>query len=153
MRRAAFLTALTVSGFLAAFGATRMTRPGGRVDGAERDRAAGRPVVPSAANAPPGAKPQGMAWVPGGEFLMGTDDPEAAPAERPAHRVRVDGFWMDDTQGTNAQFRSFVEATGYLPTAERPVDWEQLKKELSPGTSKPPDEQLAPGSLVFSPSH
>jgi formylglycine-generating enzyme required for sulfatase activity len=92
-----------------------------------------------------------MAWVSGGEFTMGTDDPEAAPAEHPAHRVRVDGFWMDVTEVTNAQFRRFAEATGYLTTAERPVVWEQLRNELSPGTPRPSDDQLAPGSLVFSP--
>jgi formylglycine-generating enzyme required for sulfatase activity len=82
---------------------------------------------------------------------MGTDDPEAAAAERPAHRVRVDGFWMDVTEVTNAQFRAFVEATGYTTTAERPVDWESLKQQLPPGTPRPPDDRLVPGSLVFSP--
>ena len=82
---------------------------------------------------------------------MGTDDPEAAPAERPAHRARVDGFWMDATEVTNAQFRKFVDATGYVTVAERPVDWEVMKKQLPPGTPKPPDSDLAPGSLVFAP--
>jgi formylglycine-generating enzyme len=85
---------------------------------------------------------------------MGSNDPQAAPAEHPAHRVRVDGFWMDVTEVTNDQFRRFVAATGYTTTAERPVDWEQLRKELPPGTRKPPDDRLAPGSLVFSlPDH
>jgi formylglycine-generating enzyme required for sulfatase activity len=56
---------------------------------------------------------------------------------------------MDQTEVTNAQFREFIEATGYVTTAERPVDWEELKKQLPPGTPKPPDETLAPGSLVF----
>src|SRR4051794_5227606 len=130
MRRAAFLTTLAVAGFLATFVVTRITRPGGRVVGAERDRAAGRPVVPSATTDTAVVKAPGMAWVPGGEFLMGTDGPEAAPAERPAHRVRVDGFWMDVTEVTNDQFRKFVEATGFTTTAERPVEWEQLRKEL-----------------------
>ena len=51
---------------------------------------------------------------------MGTDDPEAAPAEHPAHRVRVDGFWMDVTEVTNAQFRRFVEATGYVHHGRAP---------------------------------
>ncbi len=92
-----------------------------------------------------------MVWIPGGEFLMGTDDPQANLAERPAHRVRVDGFWIDRTEVTNAQFCRFVEATGYVTTAERPVDWEQLRTQLPPGTPKPPDAQLVPGSLVFSP--
>ena len=53
---------------------------------------------------------------------------------------------------TNAEFRKFVDATGYKTTAERPVDWEELKKKLPPGTPKPPDEMLQPGSLVFTPS-
>ena len=96
--------------------------------------------------------PPGMAWVPGGEFTMGTDDPEAAAAERPAHRVRVDGFWMDVNEVTNAEFAKFVAATGYKTTAERPIDWEQLRKELPPGTPKPPDDRLAPGSLVLFPT-
>ena len=150
MRRAAFLTTLAVAGFLAAFLVTRMTRPASRLDGR---RGRGRPSArrPVGRDRPPGVKPPGMAWVPGGEFTMGSDDPEAAPAERPAHRVRVDGFWMDVTEVTNAQFRKFVEATGYATTAERPVDWEQLRKELPPGTPRPPDDRLAPGSLVFSP--
>ena len=53
---------------------------------------------------------------------------------------------------TNAEFRKFVDATGYKTTAERPVDWVELKKKLPPGTPKPPDEMLQPGSLVFAPS-
>ena len=95
--------------------------------------------------------PPGMAWVPGGEFTMGSDHPDGRPDEAPSHRVRVDGFWMDETEVTNARFRAFVEATGYVTTAERPVDWERMRKELPPGTPRPPDEQLAPGSLVFTP--
>src|SRR5262249_52339547 len=70
--------------------------------------------------APPGAAaagPPGMVWVPGGEFTMGTDSAPGQPDERPAHRVRVSGFWMDATDVTNAQFRAFVEATGYVTTA------------------------------------
>jgi formylglycine-generating enzyme required for sulfatase activity len=99
----------------------------------------------------PGEAPPGMAWIPGGEFLMGSDDAQADPAERPAHRVRVHGFWIDQTEVTNAEFRAFVNATGYITTAERPVDWNQLKTQVPPGTPKPPDEQLTPGSLVFTP--
>src|SRR3982750_4277231 len=107
MRRTASLTALAVVAFVATFLATRMARPGGRPGGATRARGVGR-LAPLTAAAPPVDRPPGMAWVPGGEFLMGSDDPQAAPAERPAHRVRVDGFWMDVTGGTNAQFRKFV---------------------------------------------
>ena len=53
---------------------------------------------------------------------MGTDSTLGWPDEKPAHRVRVDGFWMDETEVTNAQFREFVEATGYVTTAEKPAD-------------------------------
>ncbi|UCD74155.1 MAG: formylglycine-generating enzyme family protein [Phycisphaerales bacterium] len=95
--------------------------------------------------------PPGMVWVPAGEFTMGWDGPEGRPDERPAHRVHVDGFWIDATEVTNAQFRAFVNATGYLTTAERPVNWEEMKKQLPPGTPKPAEEVLAPGSLVFTP--
>jgi len=92
-----------------------------------------------------------MVWIAGGKFLMGTDDPQAHPAEKPAHWVKVSGFWIDQTEVTNADFRRFVEATHYITTAERPVDWEQLKTQVPPGTPKPPDARLIPGSLVFTP--
>jgi formylglycine-generating enzyme required for sulfatase activity len=93
-----------------------------------------------------------MVWIPEGTFLMGTDDVESFPNERPAHQVHVDGFWIDKYDVTNAEFAKFVEATGYVTTAERPVNWEELKKELPPGTPKPDDGVLAPGSLVFNPT-
>jgi sulfatase modifying factor 1 len=97
------------------------------------------------------AEPAGMAWVPAGEFTMGWDGPEGRFDERPGHRVHVDGFWIDRTEVTNAQFRAFVEATGYLTTAERAVDWEEIRQQLPPGTPKPPDDVLTPGALVFTP--
>jgi formylglycine-generating enzyme required for sulfatase activity len=98
------------------------------------------------------AAPPGMRWIPGGEFTMGSDAPGAHPNEAPPHRVRVDGLWMDETPVTNAEFARFVAATDYVTIAERPVDWEQLQKDVQPGTPKPPDEELAPGSLVFTPT-
>ena len=107
----------------------------------------------SNANWPPKPWPEGMIWIPGGEFSMGTDDPKSMPNERPAHPVKLDGFWMDVHPVTNAQFAKFVEATRYVTVAERPVDWEELKKQVPPGTPKPPDEMLQPGSLVFTPSN
>jgi formylglycine-generating enzyme required for sulfatase activity len=93
--------------------------------------------------------PKGMLWVPGGEFLMGSDHKLAQRNERPAHKVRVGGFWMDRTHVTNAQFAAFVKATGYATTAERKPDWETLKVQLPPGTPKPPDSVLVPGAMVF----
>ena len=95
--------------------------------------------------------PEGMVWVPGGVFAMGGTDALARPDESPVHRVRVDGFWMDATEVTNAQFAKFVDATGYVTVAERAVDWEELKKQVPPGTPKPEEALLAPGSLVFTP--
>src|SRR4029077_16823499 len=96
--------------------------------------------------------PPAMAWIPGGAFLMGTNDKESFPNERPAHLVQVEDFWMDQHDVTNAEFSKFVEATGYVTTAERKVDWEDLRKELPPGTPKPDDSALAPGALVFTPT-
>ena len=93
----------------------------------------------------------GMVWIPGGAFDMGSTDPLARPDESPVHRVRVDGFWMDETEVTNAQFRAFVEATGYVTVAERPIDWEAMKLQMPPGSPKPPDEDLLPGAVVFTP--
>src|SRR3954463_2988080 len=72
------------------------------------------------------AAPPGMVWIPGGEFTMGRDADYASIAEKPAHRVRVDGFWMDETDVTNAQFRKFVEATGYVTTAEKVPTVEEI---------------------------
>ena len=83
---------------------------------------------------------------------MGTNDKESFPNERPAHLIQVQGFWMDEHDVTNAEFAKFVEATGYVTTAERKIYWEDLKKELPPGTPKPDDSALAPGSLVFTPT-
>jgi formylglycine-generating enzyme len=93
--------------------------------------------------------PKGMMWVPGGEFLMGSDHRLAQKNERPAHKVRVAGFWMDKTHVTNAQFARFVKATGYVTTAERKPDWETLRVQLPPGTPRPPDSALVPGAMVF----
>ena len=95
------------------------------------------------------APPAGMVLVPGGEFTMGSEADYAFPNEKPAHRVKVAPFCIDIHPVTNADFAKFVEATGYKTVAERAVDWEELKKQVPPGTPKPPAEMLEPGSLVF----
>ena len=90
-----------------------------------------------------------MVYVKGRTFTMGSaraDDPEN---EKPQHRVKVSDFWMDSTEVTNAQYELFVKATGYVTVAERPVEWEQIRLQVPPGTPKPPDSLLQPGSLVF----
>lgn len=81
----------------------------------------------------------GMVFVPGGAFQMGSD--RERPEERYAHSVRVDGFWIDRHEVTNAQFRQFVEATGYVTLAERGLD-----PKTHPGMDT---DLLKPGSVVF----
>lgn len=116
--------ALTLAAFGIAYAATALTRPG---------------------------PPAGMVWIPGGEFVMGTVGQTPQQNEKPSHGVRVDGFFMDEHEVTNAQFRAFVDATGYVTVAEKAPDWEEMRKQFPPGTEKPPAEQLVPGSLVFTP--
>ena len=92
----------------------------------------------------------GMVWIPGGEFTMGNKN-RSVDHEFPSHEVSVKGFWMDATEVTNAQFKKFVDETGYVTVAERPVNWDELKKQLPQGTPKPDESLLVPGSLVFTP--
>lgn len=91
----------------------------------------------------------GMKFIPAGDFVMGAADKEGRPDEYPAHEVSMHGFWIDETEVTNAQFAAFVKATGYVTEAERKPDWEELKKQLPPGMPKPADELLQPSSLTF----
>ena len=95
--------------------------------------------------------PQDMVWIPGGRFMQGAvpHDEMAKDYEKPAHPVAVDGFFMDATEVTNAQFAQFVKETGYVTVAERKINWNELKKQLPPGTPKPADSILQPGSLIF----
>src|SRR5216683_5054311 len=83
----------------------------------------------------------GIVFIRGGTFVMGSDRQQ--PEERFTHVVRVDGFWIDRHEVTNAQFREFVTATGYLTLAERGLD-----PVTHPGM---PKELLVPGSVVFIP--
>jgi len=87
--------------------------------------------------------PKGMVWVPGGTFRMGSDLPDY-PEEGPPHSVSVDGFFVDETPVTVAQFRRFVKATGYVTVAQRP-----MAPEDYPGLDP---SLLVPGSLVFTPT-
>lgn len=82
---------------------------------------------------------------------MGTDARDAWNDEKPAHRVRVEEFWIDATEVTNSQFQKFVDATQYLTTAERAPTAEEILAQSPPGTPAPPPELLVPGSLVFTP--
>jgi formylglycine-generating enzyme required for sulfatase activity len=129
MKRPAVFAALAVA-LLAAFGIYKLRRP----------------IAP-----PPEEAPPGMVWIPGGEFTMGTDSDLGWPDEKPAHRVRVDGFWMDETEVTNAQFRAFVDATGYLTTAERPPNPADIMRQLPDGVPPPSPDKVVPGAVVFTP--
>lgn len=95
--------------------------------------------------------PKGMVWIPGGKFSQGAlaQDQMAMGHERPNFPVSVDGFFMDITEVTNAQFAKFVKETGYETVAERELDWEEMKKQLPAGTPKPHDSIMQPGSLTF----
>jgi len=90
----------------------------------------------------PGTHVDGMTWVPGATFRMGSND--HYPEEAPVHSVTVDGFWIDNTPVTNREFARFVEVTGYRTVAERPLDPADF-----PGA---PPENLVAGSLVFTPT-
>jgi sulfatase modifying factor 1 len=101
---------------------------------------------------PPGPAPEGMVWVPGGEFSMGANGavdgvtccpPGTISDTGPIHRVDVDGFWMDATEVTNAQFAEFVAATGYRTVAEIAPTREEFPTA--------PPENLVAGSVVFTP--
>ncbi len=89
----------------------------------------------------------------GGDMIAGFENmPKTALAqddELPKHQVEVNDFWIDEHEVTNAQFAAFVKATGYTTTAETAIDWNELKKQLPPGTPKPDDKDLVPGATVF----
>ena len=92
-----------------------------------------------------------MVLIPGGVVSMGGDG-DGWKDEFPKHKVEIDSFWMDINEVTNNQFLEFVNSTGYITTAERNIDWNQIKKDLPPNTPKPDDSYLVPSSLVFFPT-
>ena len=83
---------------------------------------------------------------------MGSEHEEAKKDEKPCHLVKVDGFWMDETPVTNRQFKAFIDATGYVTTAEKAPTLEEIMSQVPPGTPPPPKELLVAASLVFKPS-
>lgn len=90
-----------------------------------------------------------MILIPAGQFIMGTAGETSQQNEQPAHAVWVDAFLMDETEVTNAQYREFITATGYITVAEKTPNWDEIKQQLPPGTPKPAVEKMVPGSLVF----
>lgn len=133
MQRAALLTVLTLAAFAATYALVK-----------HRQQSA-----TDAPASPPGIAPEGMVWIPGGEFSMGTNDEMGWAEEKPAHRVRLDGFWMDAKEVSNDQFAAFAAATDYVTTAERPPSLADVMSQVPPGTPPPDPASLVPGSLVF----
>lgn len=96
----------------------------------------------------PEPAPPGMRWIPGGTFLMGSDNPKF-PDEFPAHEVTLDGFWMDETELTNRQFEAFVNATGYVTVAEKAPDRNEVASQAGINPADIPAENLVPGAICF----
>lgn len=104
------------------------------------------PLVADAPESPP----EGMVWIPGGTFMMGGQDEIQKPDEHPVHEVALDGFYMDATEVTNAQFDRFIKATGYVTYAERTHTREEYA-DVVPDISMIEEKNLQPGSICFNP--
>jgi len=98
------------------------------------------PIAIAGCRSPRAATPASMVWIGGGTFWMGCQGC-GMPDALPAHRVSFDGFWMDRTPVTNAEFERFVNATGYATVAERQLDPKDFPRV--------PRDKLVPGSAVF----
>ena len=108
----------------------------------------------------PAETPDGMSWIPGGTFVMGNK--RGAPDKNPEHlddipehydamlehEVELDGFWIDKTVVTNAQFKKFVDATGYVTDAEKKKNRDDFK-DLYDDVSQIPDKEFLAGSICF----
>lgn len=86
-----------------------------------------------------------MQWLPGGLFEMGSLN--TVPDEFPPHAVQLDGFWMDATEVTNQQFKAFVDATGYLTTAERAPELRSIQPGSELANVQILPEMNQPGSI------
>lgn len=80
-----------------------------------------------------------LVWIPAQTTTLGSD--AHYPEEAPARAVATEGFWIQRHQVTNAEYAEFVDTTGYVTVAERPVDPQDF--------SGAPPENLVPGSMVF----
>ena len=98
---------------------------------------------------PIGYEEMTMIWVPGGSFMMGSNDKMARNDEKPMHKVQLDGFWISETPVTNNQFSAFVKETNYTTTAEIPPALDDIMSQLPKDTPPLPNELLVAGSLTF----
>ncbi|KRD06421.1 sulfatase-modifying factor 1 [Flavobacterium sp. Root901] len=115
------------------------------------DASAFKPTIENK-NKPNGKAPEGMVWIPGGEFSMGSNVEDESLCSlsgvtkdaAPIHRVYVDGYYMDKTEVTNEEYDKFVKATGYITVAEQ-----KPTKEEFPTAA---EEDLITGSVIFTPT-
>ena len=115
------------------------------------------PLLPPLIVEEPTSTPDGMVWVPGGAFEMGTDFRPVPGQENidrikedeyPRHAVELDGYWMDETPVTNVQFAEFVKMTGHKTFAERtPTREEFAKSGVNPDDIPP--EGYQPASICY----
>ena len=119
-----------------------MARSYSALDGSAHFESRGRPAAPAAAPSPDAVSARDMVWIEGRTFLRGSD--RYYPEERPKRRVAADGFWIDRTPVTNAEFERFVRATGYVTLAEQELT------ALGFPDAKP--FALPAGSMVFKPT-
>lgn len=105
----------------------------------------------------PAETPADMVWIKGGEFMMGNkfradgtkpNPDKIKPDEFPPHRVELDGYWMDITEVTNAEFKRFVDTTGYVTFAEKTPKREDFIGVV-PDINEIPAENLVAGSLCM----
>jgi formylglycine-generating enzyme required for sulfatase activity len=138
---------------IACLGVLRFNVPRRETPIAREGPVAAAPFLPTLENKTrPNLPPEGMVWIPGGEFSMGCDQsgeslcglPGVTRDSQPIHRVYVDAFWMDATEITNEQFDRFVKATGYRTIAEIAPTKEEFPTA--------PPENLVAGSTVFTPT-
>ncbi|MFP6764268.1 MAG: SUMF1/EgtB/PvdO family nonheme iron enzyme, partial [Planctomycetaceae bacterium] len=105
---------------------------------------------PVVVNEPQLDRPRGMQWIPGGSFQMGST--EGMPDEAPVHEVELDGFWMDETEVTVAEFKRFCDATEYVTIAEKKPRREDFAGQLTAAEiARIPEENLVAGSICFNP--
>ena len=151
---------LTISIISITYGVTKLITPNTKVTESALDchelpntaeSSAFKPTIENK-NKPKEKVPEGMVWIPGGEFSMGSNVEDESLCSlkgvtkdaAPIHRVYVDGYYMDEAEVTNDQFEKFVKATGYITVAEQ-----KPTKEEFPTAA---EEDLIAGSVIFNPT-
>lgn len=138
---ASFVLLATLGALLLAFAASGTSVP----EPSEVEQAAIKVPVIAPKEKPDDPRLANMVWVPGGTFEMG--ELQGEPDEFPPHQVRLEGFWMDETEVTNAEFKRFVDATRYMTTAEQPPKLRSIKPG-SPAADVPILQEMnKPGSI------